>query len=313
MHLSATQLRRAQLVRAKLILTASDDNILRALARYHYLSARQIVRLLYSPGSLSYVQARLKVLCAAGYLRRCFLPRPSRTGSAPLVYALSRRSASLLTRQGIEARATSWRSASQAHSYLFLAHTLAVNDVLISAERLCQLNERFELSAMQHERDLKRRPTPVTLDDNLTVGVVPDGWLDIRVHLPGGDYQCCLALELDRGTIQQRAWRQKLKALLAWSRGPYLNVFGTSALTIAVACTTGPLRRQQLLSWTEAELRTLNREEDAALFRFCAESALQLEPETYFLGPGWYRPFRKGGQPLIEAPGQQCSGPADGG
>lgn len=66
--------------------------------------------------------------------------------------------------------------------------------------------------------------------------IVPDGWLDL---LLAGNLQMCLVLELDRGTLEQRAWRRKVRSLLAYARSPYQERFGTTSLTVAVVTTAG--------------------------------------------------------------------------
>src|SRR5438105_917527 len=83
-----------------LMLGLADDVILSDLARYHYLTCRQVCRLRYSAGSLTYVQTRLKRLGAANYCQRLFLPRPSQFGSAPSVYTLSSKGLRYLRKSG---------------------------------------------------------------------------------------------------------------------------------------------------------------------------------------------------------------------
>lgn len=283
-----------------MIVSLAEQRVLQILARYHYLTAQQLLRLAYASGSLSYVQAKLKHLSDAGYLERLFLPRPSRTGSAPLVYCPTRRTLALLERLGIEVPQRSRPSEARAHAYLFLLHTLAVNDVLIAAELLCREQPWLELAAMQHERTLKRRPVRVALEDGSSVGVIPDGWLDIRIRESSSEYQSCFALEVDRGTAEQRAWRRKVRALLAWSRGPYVEAFGTTSLTVAVVATPGERRCRELIRWTEAELNALGAHAEADLFRFSGQSAATLQPVEFFLAPQWYRAFDPRSQRLID-------------
>ncbi len=67
------------------VLGPADARILAAHARYFYLTAGQLTRLLYAATSQTYAQARLKRLADAGYLQRISLPRVRCTGSAPLV------------------------------------------------------------------------------------------------------------------------------------------------------------------------------------------------------------------------------------
>src|SRR5688572_13986374 len=82
-------------------LGTQDESILRCLARYHYLLARQICRLLYSPSSITYVQTKLKRLADAGYCQRVWMPKPGRYGSAPAVYTLARRGINYLRAAGV--------------------------------------------------------------------------------------------------------------------------------------------------------------------------------------------------------------------
>jgi hypothetical protein len=63
-----------------------------------------------------------------------------------------------LQRAGAEVSQRFRPSEHRAQSLLFLAHTLAVNDVLIAAELPERLSPRATLVAVRHERDLKRRP-----------------------------------------------------------------------------------------------------------------------------------------------------------
>src|SRR5215203_4144493 len=78
-----------------------EDTILRAVRRYHYLTALQIARVAgYRSTSLTYVQTRLKRLVDAGYLQRPSFPRVGHTGSSPLVYTLGRKGRQYLFDQG---------------------------------------------------------------------------------------------------------------------------------------------------------------------------------------------------------------------
>ena len=93
------------------------------------------------------------------------------------------------------------------------------------------------------------------------------------------------------GTEEQKKWRHKVRALLAFADGPYQEAFGTTSLTIAVVVTAGAKRLDDLLRWTEAELQTLGEEQNAGLFLFVACSPSQVAPEDLFFRPCWYQPF----------------------
>lgn len=267
-----------------------------ALGRYYYLTAGQLTRLLYAPSSQTYAQARLKRLADHGVLQRIFLPRPTRTGSAPLVYTLARKGLHALAEWG-SAHERRYRPAEvREASYLYLAHTLALNDILIALELLCRRDPRVELAALCHERDLKCQPVRVGLPGGVTRGVIPDAWVDLRLL---GRYQECYAIELDRGTTEQRAWRRKVAALIAYASGPYQERFGTASLTIAVVATPGRGRRDQLIRWTEAELRSQGQENQANLFRFTGVPIVESDPTDIFAGAVWHRPFDPYPTPLL--------------
>ncbi|MBE0610053.1 MAG: replication-relaxation family protein [Dehalococcoidia bacterium] len=277
----------------------ADDAVLRAAFRYYYLSSRQVCRLLYSPGSLTYVQMKLKRLSDAGFLQRIWLPRPAAHGSAPSVYTLARKGLNHLARAGVDVDRRRYRPSEQReHTYLFLGHTLAVNDVLISAELLGRSQPGYELARMLHERDLKRTPVHVEDEDGRMIAVVPDGWLDIRVD---GAYQVCLALELDRGTEEQKVWRRKVRGLLAYANGPYQEAFQTKSLTVAVVATPGDKRLLQLIHWTESELAVRHEQAQGGLFVFTAVGSDPAELADLFFSRRWYRPFGKQRVALLDS------------
>lgn len=273
-----------------------NAKLLGVLARYYYLTAVQVTRLLYAPTSLTYVQARLKLLADAGYLQRVFLPRPTRTGSAPLVYTLARKGLNAVREMGQEIPARYRPAEVRELSYLHLVHTLALNDLLIALELLARADPRLEIAELRHERTLKLEPVSVQLPTGATAAVIPDAWLDLRI---ARRYQECYCLELDRGTTGQKAWRRKIAALLAYVDGPYQETFGTESVTIAVVATPGATRRDELLQWTEAELQAEGRRAQADVFRF---SVLDVEsaPAELFLARRWLEPFQRTPVALLE-------------
>jgi len=283
-------------ITARPILGPADLQLLLAFGRYFYLTATQLTRLFYAPTSHTYAQARLKRLADGGYLQRIFLPRPSRTGSAPLVYTLARRGLQALDAWGRPV-ARRYRPAEvRETSYLHLAHTLALNDLLIALECFCRRESRVTIAGWRHERELKLQPVGVQLSDGTRAGVIPDAWLDLRL---AGRYQECYVVELDRGTTEQKAWRRKLAALVAYSDGPYQAAFGTPSLTIVVA-TPDERRCQQLLRWTEAELRAIQREDAANLVRLTGAQPGGEDPTDIFEAASWWTPFRAAPGPLLD-------------
>jgi hypothetical protein len=257
------------------------------VAFYHYLTAEQVRRLRYSPGAINYVRERLKSLTDRTYLQRVYLPRMGRGGDTPAIYRLARKGIGYLSAAGVEVLAR-YRPSEGEHSYLFLAHTLAVNDVLIAADLLTRSHPAITLAGVLHEQVLKRRPVAVTTGTGEKLSVIPDAWLDFR--LP--DRRMCVVLELDRGTVDRTPFRRKVRGLVAFSKGPYQEAFGSRGLTIAVATTAGEKRRDDMLAWIESELTDLAEERRGELFLCRAIPPGAQDSDALFLRPTWHHPFR---------------------
>ncbi len=291
---------------ARAVVGKAEDRILRALGRYHLLTAEQITRLLYRPGSLRDVQKRLAKLVAAGYL----IPKRGysrSTGRPPAIYALGRRGRDYAAAAGLELRHR-FRPGEE-RGYLFYAHTLALNDVLIAAERLAARTGRFWIETMLHDQLLQQTPLRVTLHGGRPARVVPDAWLDLRFSRPGErPIRECYVVELDRGTERQRDFRAKVEALIAATEGPYQDAFGTDLMTVAVVAAperNPDQRRRQLLEWIEWELERLDRPDQADLFYVASLDSAAVSPEDLFCSASWYAPFSGVPAPLWEIPGEE--------
>lgn len=277
-----------------LLVTAADVSVLEAVRRFHFLTAEQTTQALYGRGSLTYARARLKRLADAGYLQRLYLPRAMRGGSSAIVYTLTSNGhqacdpSNRLVRQKRPAE-------HQRHGSLFLDHTLAVNEVLIAAHRLAQQIPGIYIADCRHERDLRRHPTRVQLDRGQTITVIPDGYLDIRLH---ERVQMCFTLEVDRGTVEARAFRRKIAALLAFALGPYRSLFHTQSLTITFVVDGDERRLTNVVTWTERELQGSGKQRHADLFRFTRLPA-EIDPVRLFCTPRWFRPFHRQPLPLL--------------
>src|SRR5579862_7893101 len=140
----------AQTAKQTIEIGLTDHRILDALRRYRFLSSEQVCRLFFSAGSLTYVRERLRRLCQAGFCARSFLPRPTQHGSAPSVFTLAKKGLNYLESQGEPAIRRFRPSEAVAHSYLFLSHTLALNDFLIAAERFGAAEEAFALAEVRY-------------------------------------------------------------------------------------------------------------------------------------------------------------------
>ncbi len=268
-----------------MLLTFAKDRILKSFAVLHFMTVAQMTRLFYSNGSGRYVNALLKEFTDHRYLMRQTLPSDIRAGSVPYVYCLAQRGRTYLIRQGYDlaTRSSAFRTA--LHASPFLAHTLAVTDVLIAAILLPTYNRTIELHDIRHDLTLKRL---------LHGPAVPDGFIDFRIR---GTIQQCFLLELDRGTESKLQIQRKLEGLLRLVQPPtvdepsiYEQLFATTSLTIAFATVSQSEKRlTDLARWTQEVLIRTGSTNEADIFRFAHLSPGTLDPIWFFFAPVWQR------------------------
>jgi hypothetical protein len=303
------------MTRNPFIITDIDQALLLALSRYHYLTAAQVTRLFYP--SLNdenrYSQRRLKRLTDARYILRLnALPTP-RYGQAPHVFTLGRLGRQYLSSLGISLpgyfRPSEEARAAQNHP--FMTHRLAAIDVLVAADCLCRDNRSVVCSRLMTERELKQGALRVTLPPGpnttseapQTVTVIPDAWFQLEI---GSSKPVSIALELDRSTEDQKAWRRKVAALGLWAAGPYEQGFQTDNVTIAVVCLDST-RRDTLMRWTMTELDSRELGDFADIFLFTSASPATTPPRELFFSPVWRLPGQAQPESLLEPPGPQRS------
>src|SRR5215211_4565842 len=114
-------------------LAAADEPILEALARYFYLTAEQLRRLLYGAGSLRYAQDRLKSLMDAGYVLGVERP-PSRHGKAARIYTLHTPGRNVVLEMGYVVPPRYRPSEETTKSYRHWDHVVVAVDCLIAFE-----------------------------------------------------------------------------------------------------------------------------------------------------------------------------------
>ena len=291
-------------------ITEADEAILRALARFHYLTAAQVSRLLY-PNLLDdnrYMQRRLKRLVDTDYvLRLRALPMPQ-YGRAPHVFTLARRGRQYMQELG-EGIPTYFRPSEEkrtTQNHPFMRHRLAAIDVMIAAARLCR-DDGVVCPQMLSERELKHEalqvdvpPGPHSLiPETRKVTVIPDAWFQLSV---GSTEPVSIAVELDRSTEDQKVWRQKVAAYAYWAEGPYREAFETDNLTIATVCPSD-IRVRVLADWTMRELTSRNLRELAELFLFTAASPVTSTPTEFFFGSVWRSASQEIPAPLLVTSG----------
>jgi len=273
-----------------LAVRAAEDRVLRPFLFYHVLTPEQLCRLLYKPGSLTFAYDVLAGLAKKEYLQVIRYPR-SFPGRSQNVYTLARKGIRYLAGEGLDVperyHAGELAQLSRGH----LDHTLAVNDAFISLEGLTRDSQQVVVARRIHDRTLKKQGTKIAVKVGertpVTVPVIFDGWVDLHV---AGRTRVCLGLEVERSVKQKDRWREKVAALVSWSREGYQAQFGTKTLTVAVFTTLGDNHRQGLLTLTSQTLEELGERGEADLFRFSSVPPVS-DPRAIWSARCWYRPF----------------------
>jgi hypothetical protein len=278
-----------------------EHQLLEAIARFGYISASQLTRLLYAETSKTFVQLKLEGLYHHAYVERIPVPPTTARGGTSLpAYTLDRKGWDYL--KGLGLVEGKFKSAEAAKEPMFLRHSLSSHDLLILTHSLAKSHPRIELARFETEAELKAHPVLVTAQGEKTK-VMPDGWVEL--HIDSED-QVCLALELDRNTIKRGAFTKKVAALIGYSQGMYQKEFGTESLTIAwVAALGGERRLKEMIYWTEVTLSQIGASNKADMFRFAAFDPAASDPSN-LVSPIWFRPFGTQLLPLFELEGEKA-------
>jgi hypothetical protein len=193
-------------------LTERDIEIVRQVARHRLLRSTHVSQLLAAPHKK--ILERLTALYHA-----CYLDRPRGQleyhvhggGSAPLVYALGKTGARLLSlREGMEDVDVEWTHKNRETGREFIQHTLAIADVRVALALACRAHGSVTLMqpddllpSLPLETRAARNPwawrTNVQHDGELQdIGLQPDYVFALR--LPDGRRRAFL-VECDRGTM----------------------------------------------------------------------------------------------------------------
>jgi|CXWL01.1.fsa_nt_gi hypothetical protein len=278
----------------RMLLTPRDQDIIRWVYELRFATQEQIQQLLFTPSTASSCKRRLTLLYHNGYLDRRLLPLRSRFGANRAAYCLDKKGKDLLDAQtGSGLASIGWRSVDNDRELYFLEHLLATNDVRICAT-IAATEAGFDL-AWTDERALKSSTMRdlVTDPKNLQtkLAVIPDGYFQLATATsPLG-----FAVELDRGTVEEKPFKTKVRALGEWkTTGAYHSRFGTDSLRVlfVVAPNNRDARRlSRIKSWTEAE-------GGQNLFWFA--ELTDLSPRSIFSVPIWQVAGRTGHYALFD-------------
>jgi len=260
-------------------LSRADETLITTIGTFRYLTAEQLMRLLYAPSSLSYVQKHLKTLIDSGYLLRSRLPKALDSGSTPFVYSLAldgirvARDLGLAIPQRVRASEEERRSSRQ------LTHTLATTDVLITflaEEKSGTLAVTRYLPEWQIRRQIDSRARFI------------DAFAEVvyeKIAYP-------LLIEVELWSKDEKRFKEKIRDLVHGLDGSLLDAFAVEAATILWLCCEGPhpeTHRKLYQRWTEEELTRLGAEDLAP--NFLLTSCPTRDSQAFLFGDVWYEPF----------------------
>jgi hypothetical protein len=195
----------------------------------------------------------------------------------------------------------------KAQNLFFVQHTIAVTDVLISAQLLSQTVPDIQLTRMYTERELKRT-IYVEVPDKISIE--PDAACEFAITVTDdGNRQTVedfFHIEVYR-TLPPVAWRfkHKIQGYVTYAlTGQHEALFHTPALSIAVlAAGSIPAKSAQMAAtlkqWTEEALRDIGRQEEGEWFFFSSLDPATASPEEMYVVPVWEQAFGTGKTPLI--------------
>jgi hypothetical protein len=266
----------------------------------HLVTAEQLCRLHYSPGSINAVKARLKTLVDQGYVQADTIP--SKQLRSPYYYTLGSKGMKYLEGLDLERR-PAWRARKEVEKgALFVEHTLELNDVLISAALLHRADPRYHLERFLHERALRRQPYKATWrqgGQSQTFTIIPDAFLDLRLRLPTGRFRRWpLLLEHDRGTEGQQHFKQRIRAyIMLFKSEAYREFFGVQVISVLFTTFLGADRVEEMRLWTRQELETSHEPVEIGTLFFFGALKRPISPAETWLGPVWRLPYDEDPEP----------------
>src|SRR5262249_4838525 len=147
-----------------------------------------------------------------------------------------------------------------------------------------------------HERTLRRQPYKATWrqgGQSQTFTMIPDAFLDLRLHLPNGrDRRLPLLLEHDRGAEGQQHFKQRIRAYITLFKSEvYRKLFGVQVLTVVFTTFLGVERVEEMRMWTRQELEATNESIEIGTLFFLSALPRPVIPEHTWLGPVWRLPY----------------------
>ena len=281
-------------------LTDRDVEILRAVARWRFLTSEQVVRYLtlrFGATSHQQVLRRLCALFAHGYLDRPAQQHMQLAAFLPLVYGLGRQGARLLAELGDATDPhLQWTLKNARATAVFILHTLETAEALIrfeaaAAARNLRLIDHAALlpylpdETQKFDDPFRLRVTTRIEGRPVPLNVIPDRVFSLVMP---EDRRLNFALEVDRGTMSVAAKKLTSKSsfarkvhsyLAAWQQKRHLEQWGFASFRV-LTIAPSEKRIQSMLTVQ----RKISNNRLGALFLYATPQRLEAHGA---LGPAW--------------------------
>jgi len=212
--------------RKKIKVTESMTEYLIQMAKYRFMTSEQITRLNHSMGTITTVRSRLRDLVAGEYINETVIPTKKRLSQN--IYAIGTKGARYLENHvGVEVKKFYEPQEFEDLEYAFMWHVLQLNDFIISAKRVEEVNTGWYLDSFMHDLEMEDKKIrfeamkqytvwngkeDVVKEKKESTWVHPDGVLFFRKKMETGKIrQAVYFVELDRGTEATGVIREKIR------------------------------------------------------------------------------------------------------
>lgn len=203
-----------------------QEDILKAMRFYRYMTALDVCYLLYKPSVITEVRRVLSELSGGDdfvknqYLYRFPMPDIGK-GNPERVYTLGRRGRDLLV-SGFGLSVDWYFRPDKPTNYSQLMHSLVLTRFLVAADRWAAAKSGFRLSDMRICYELAAKAGAVAIgggEGKEKVPVVPDAWL-LFERFRGRVFEESLpvVVEIDRGTMYRVRFKKHVKERIEFVR-----------------------------------------------------------------------------------------------
>jgi Replication-relaxation len=286
-------------------LSPTEEEILKTVHTYRYMTALDVVYSLFSPKSVTHVRSILSTLSGGldhqerQLLYRFPLPTAQK-GNRERIYTLGAAGREAMKSVGLPSEWYYRPSKTGRLSHSHLTHQLLVTRFVTAACWWSKASPEYTLAEVRLSFEIEQG-----LHTRTAAVVIPDAWLLFERLSDGARFP--VLVEVDRGSEYQERFKTHVRGRLEFIRsGDYTRLFHTPAVIIAYA-TTGQIaeyaqsRRASMAAWTMDMLTELKMERWAGLFRVASVEykTLYQDATTLFEAPVWYRPDSPTPMPLL--------------